>query len=90
MMRSGRAVNPKTHYDLATTALTQAWFGYQSNLRERERLDFSEEEHTIHHEFTGIRSGLGGGFVNTHKLKAMNYNEAMVTNKEVWDKGVEE
>ena len=43
MTRSGRLVTTKTSYDLENTALTQAVFGYQANLREMERLEFSEE-----------------------------------------------
>ena len=77
MTRSGRVVKTKTNYDLATMDLTQVEFGYQANLREMSRLEFSEEEYTLHHEFSGIGSVLRVVFFNTRKLKSMNYNEAM-------------
>ena len=44
-------------------------------------LEFSDEENTIQHEFSGIGDGLGGVFVNTRELKAIQYNEEMATDK---------
>ena len=53
-------------------------------------MEFSEEEHTIHHDFSVIGAGLGGKFINTRELKALKYIAEMATDKEGLAKVVEE
>ena len=53
-------------------------------------MEFLSEDCQLDHELAGVGAGLGGGFVNTNKLKVMKFDEAMRTDKEGWTKAVKE
>jgi hypothetical protein len=52
--------------------------------------DEYQAEFALVNELAGVGAGLGGGFTNTSDLKIMKYKEAMRSDKEGWDKAVEE
>eukprot|EP00957_Ditylum_brightwellii_P175986 13400648-Ditylum_brightwellii.AAC.1 len=88
--RSERVVRPIQQFNMATMALTKAKFGYQANLEEMAMLEFADEDYKLDFEVGAVGAGIGGGSNNTRELKAMKYNEAMATGKEVWTTEIEE
>eukprot|EP00957_Ditylum_brightwellii_P028686 2167108-Ditylum_brightwellii.AAC.1 len=90
MTRSGRVLQTPKRYDLATMTLTQAEYGYQTNLREIAMMKFTENEYTLGHEIAEVGTSLGGGFADTRDLKAMGYDEAMAKDPEGWGRATKE
>ena len=88
--RSGRESRaPRWHKNYTALALTLEEMAYQVRLKEIAMMEFSTVDYWVDHYLAGVGDGLGGGFVNTNKLKVMKFNEAMQAAEEGWTKAVD-
>eukprot|EP00957_Ditylum_brightwellii_P154541 11761950-Ditylum_brightwellii.AAC.1 len=80
----GHVSRPPQRLGMATTASTQAKFGYQAQLCELAMLEFAKEDFKLNYEIGAVGAGLCGGFDSTLELNAAKYKEVMAVDRNGW------